>query len=82
MSRVQLRAIAPCLLTLPYVGRSPATPQLFAGLSIEPHVSEPMAKGTRPALTAAPEPLEEPPVQVSVFHGFLGGPVKEAWGCL
>jgi len=32
--------------------------------------------------TAAPEPLEDPPVHVLGFHGFLGGPVKEVWGCL
>ena len=33
------------------------------GPRIEPEVSEPMASGTRPAATAAPEPLEEPPVK-------------------
>ena len=30
---------------------------------IEPDVSEPIANGTRPAATAAPEPLDEPPDQ-------------------
>ncbi len=47
---------------------------------IEPHVSEPMANGTRPAATAAPDPLDEPPVQRPMFQGFFGGPVKVAWG--
>jgi hypothetical protein len=30
---------------------------------MEPEVSEPMAKGTIPAATAAADPLEEPPDQ-------------------
>ena len=30
---------------------------------MDPDVSEPSAKGTNPAATAAPEPLEEPPDQ-------------------
>ena len=47
---------------------------------MEPHVSEPMAKGTSPADTEAPEPLEDPPVQVSGSQGFRGGPVNVAWG--
>ena len=36
---------------------------------IDPRVSVPIAKGTSPAPTAEPEPLEEPPGWKSVFHG-------------
>jgi hypothetical protein len=37
-------------------------PQAAAGRRTEPPVSEPSAPNTRRAATAAPEPLEEPPV--------------------
>ncbi len=47
---------------------------------MEPEVSEPIAKGTRPAATAAPEPLEEPPDQRVRSHGFRPGPVKRGGG--
>ena len=47
-------------------------------MRIEPTVSEPIANGTAPAPTADPEPLEEPPLQASVFQGFRPGPVKAA----
>ena len=45
---------------------------------IEPEVSEPMAKPTSPAATAAPGPDEEPPLQKAVFHGVRHAPVREA----
>src|SRR5260370_15688003 len=38
-----------------------------------PQVSEPRAIGTRPAATAAPEPVEEPPVKCTRFHGLRAG---------
>ena len=82
LSRVQLRAIAPFLLTRPRVGRRPVIPQYTAGVNIDPHVSVPNAKGTNPAATAAPEPLDDPPVHLEVSHGFNPGPVREAFGCL
>ena len=63
LSNEYTSGIAPALLTRPNVGRSPVTPLNAAGHTIEPHVSEPILKGTRPAPTAAPEPLEEPPAQ-------------------
>ena len=47
---------------------------------IDPQVSEPMANGSSPAATAAPEPLDDPPVHLVVSQGFLGGPVNEAFG--
>src|ERR1017187_9740511 len=53
-------------------------PPELGGHTIQPHVSEPSAKGTRPAPTAAPEPLEEPPVQCFGFQGFFPGPCAEA----
>ena len=56
-------------------------PQKAAGNWIDPQVSEPMAKGTSPAPTAAPEPLEDPPDQRDTSHGVFPGPVKlaKAW---
>ena len=60
----------PYRLTRPYVGRMPVTPQKADGHRMDPHVSVPMPKPTRPAATAAPVPLEEPPVHRSRFHGF------------
>lgn len=49
---------------------------------MEPLVSLPMAKGTAPAATAAPGPLEEPLVQRPSSHGLAVGPVKAALGFL
>ena len=48
-------------------------PQNDAGPRIEPPVSEPSEAGTRPAASAAPEPLDEPPVKCSRFHGLRAG---------
>src|SRR5215475_11161468 len=48
-------------------------PHSAAGPRIEPPVSEPSAAGTNPAATAAPEPLDEPPVKCSRFHGLRAG---------
>ena len=53
-----------------------------AGVVIEPHVSEPIANGTAPAPTAEPEPLDDPPLHASAFHGFSPGPVMLAFGWL
>ena len=55
------------------MGLNPATPQKAAGPRIEPEVSEPMASGTRPAATAAAEPLDEPPVKRVVSQGLRAG---------
>ena len=57
-------------------------PQLFAGERMEPHVSEPIAKGTNPHPTADPDPLEEPPAHLLLSQGLLQGPLIEAFGCL
>ncbi len=48
-------------------------PHNAAGPRIDPPVSEPRAAGTSPAATAAPEPLDEPPVKWSRFHGLRAG---------
>ena len=63
LSIVLLSAMAPWRLTRPKVGRRPVTPQNAAGYWIDPQVSEPIANGTSPAATAAPDPLDEPPDQ-------------------
>ena len=41
--------ITPVRPTAPKVGRNAVTPQRAAGEVMEPHVSEPIAKGTMPA---------------------------------
>ena len=64
------------------MGRKPDSPQFVAGVRIEPEVSEPMAKPTRPAAVAAAEPIEDPPLQWSRFQGVRPGPVKLASGLL
>ena len=48
-----------------------------AGMRTEPPVSVPMATGARPAATATPEPLDEPPGVRCTFrsHGFRGVPM-------
>ena len=68
---LQLNAIAPWRLTRPNVGLRPVTPHRVHGDTIDPRVSEPMAKVTSPAATAAAEPAEEPLEPSSRFHGFL-----------
>src|SRR5882672_1600201 len=78
LSSVHESAIAPLRETRPYVGRSPVTPQYADGVPIDPDVSEPMAKGTRPAPTAEPDPLDDPPDQCSRFQGLRPGPWSDA----
>ena len=71
-------SIAPNRLTSPKVGRRPVTPQNAEGDPIDPPVSEPSANGTRPAATAAPEPLEDPAAQRLGSQGFRPGPWSDA----
>src|SRR5438876_11559883 len=49
-------------------------PQQAAGSRIEPPVSEPTAPRTRPAATATPPPLEDPPAAHPGRHGFWASP--------
>jgi len=58
----------------PAVGFRPARPQNAAGVRIEPPPSVPVASGTRPAASAAPDPPDEPPGDHSSPHGFRVGP--------
>src|SRR5215212_2758437 len=60
LSMLQLRPIAPNLLTRPYVGLTPATPHLVLGDTMEPNVSVPIEKPTSPAAVADPEPADDP----------------------
>src|SRR5882724_3174188 len=80
LSSDQESAIAPRRETRPKVGRRPEMPQNEAGQTIDPQVSEPMANGTRPAATAAPDPDDEPQVQRSRFQGLRAAPVSEESG--
>src|SRR5260370_40634255 len=66
--------ITPARRPRPYVGLSPTTPQQAAGRRIEPPVSLPMAPATRPAATAAAEPLDEPPDAWPAPHRFCTAP--------
>src|SRR4029077_6516012 len=51
----------------------PARPQKAAGPRIDPPVSRPVPPSTSPAATAAPVPLEEPPVKRLKSHGLRAG---------
>src|SRR5438093_12301147 len=69
LSIVQLNVIAPYRLTRPYVGRSPTTPFVAAGAIIEPSVSVPTLKPTRPEAVAEPGPAEDPLLDRVGSHG-------------
>src|SRR5207249_11390291 len=64
-------ATMPRRLTRPYVGFMPTTPQSVAGLRIDPDVSPPVATVSRPAASAAADPLLDPPGVRDRFHGFF-----------
>jgi hypothetical protein len=72
-------AIAPCRLTRPKLGRIAEIPHHAPGQIVDPRVSDPIAHGASAAETTAPDPLDDPHVQRSVSHGFLVGPVSEAF---
>src|SRR5512141_1233780 len=71
LSMLQLSAIAPKRLTRPKVGRRPVTRQRFDGDTMEPSVSVPMAKPTKPAAVAEADPADDPDDPSSRFHGFF-----------
>ena len=54
-------ATTPALLTLPYVGFNPTTPDHEDGCRMEPAVSDPIAAIHISAATAAALPPEDPP---------------------
>src|SRR5436190_16618263 len=72
LSMVQLKPIAPYRLTLPYVGRKPVTPHRDDGETIEPSVSVPIEKPTRPAAVAEAGPAEDPLEPARSSFGFHG----------
>src|ERR1035441_10753442 len=78
---VQLSAIAPYRLMRPYVGRSPTVPQAWLGEMIDPSVSVPSAKPTRPAAVDAAEPALDPLDVCSVFHGVFVMPLNHRPPC-
>jgi len=69
LSSVQQSGMAPVRGTRPKVGRNPVTPQRNEGATMEPSVSVPRLKATRPAAVAEPEPADEPLDPSFVFHG-------------
>src|SRR6185369_17905830 len=81
LSRLQLRVIKPWRLTRPNVGRSPVTPQIPEGSTIDPPVSVPIEKPTSPAAVAEPGPADEPLELRSVFHGFRVEPPNHTPPC-
>ncbi len=73
----EANAIIPNLLTLPYVGFIPTTPQKAAGWRIDPPVSVPIEPRQRDADVATAEPPLDPPGTLSVSQGFFVGPKYE-----
>ena len=68
--------ITPARLTRPTVGLIPTTPQLFAGPTMLPSVSVPMATAVKLADTAAADPELEPDGFVSMMYGLLQRPPR------
>jgi len=66
------QGMRPSIGNVPSVVLRPTVPFQADGVRIEPPVSEPTAQGTKPAPTATPEPLDEPPGVrwTSGSHGF------------
>src|SRR6185312_2820756 len=62
--------IIPARLTSPTVGLKPTSPHAFAGLTIEPSVSVPIATAQRLALAATADPELEPEGVRSSTEGF------------
>src|ERR1700712_2745409 len=71
--------IAPARLMRPTVVLRPVTPQKWAGMRIEPPVSEPNAAKVSRAATAAPDPDDDPPVIRLASHGLCTGPKCALW---
>src|SRR5262245_27160526 len=78
-SRVHDSVIAPQRLTRPNVGRRPVAPQRVAGYRIEPPVSVPMAKATRPAAVALAGPADDPLEPWLRSHGLFVRPPNQRW---
>src|SRR6056297_1322550 len=70
LSNDHAKGMHPARETRPNVGRKPVVPQRLAGDTIDPKVSLPSAKGTRPAVVAAADPADEPLLPSSRSQGF------------
>src|SRR4051812_32791930 len=81
LSMLQLNAIAPYLLTRPNDGRKPVSPHSVDGDTIDPSVSEPMAKGMQPALTAEAGPADEPLEPRLISQGLRVMPPNQTSPC-
>src|SRR5476651_201012 len=71
LSMLQLKAIAPYLLTRPNDGRKPVSPHSVEGDTMDPRVSDPIANGKQPALTVEAGPADDPLEPRVISHGFL-----------
>ena len=71
--------MTPAVLTRPYVGLKPTTPQNAAGIRTEPAASVPIEPWRSLRATPAAEPLDVPPVMRVSSHGF-GVTPKSGWG--
>src|SRR5215471_6648469 len=65
----------------PYVGRSPTVPHAWLGETIDPSVSVPSEKPTRPAAVADADPALDPLEVASVFHGVFVMPWNQRPPC-
>src|SRR6266849_7936089 len=77
LSNDQHSVIAPVRGTLPYVGRSPVTPQRMLDDTMLPPVSLPIENPTSPAAVAAPGPALDPDAPSSSSHGFMVCPPNQ-----
>src|SRR4051794_36770332 len=71
LSMLHARAMQPCRLTLPKVGRSPDVPQTRQGETMLPSVSLPRVKPASPAAVALAEPADDPLEPRSGDHGLF-----------
>ena len=77
LSSDQQSAIAPVRETRPKVGRRPFVPQRCEGETIDPSVSVPMAKPTRPAAVDDAEPALDPDDPSLGFQGLRVTPSNQ-----
>ncbi len=73
---IQLCGVGPPPGIRPSDGFIPDSPQQADGRRIEPPPSDPVAKGTMPAASAAAEPPDDPPGPCPVSNGLAVGPKR------
>ena len=78
LSSDQQSVIAPVRGTRPKVGRRPVTPQRIEGLTMDPSVSLPMEKPTRPAAVAAPRASQRNSATTQAEPDFIAEPTTPA----